>query len=348
LWVRTYPNDAKANRLLGAVYMWGGVFDKALNHTIIGVQAEPNEINGLANLVLINLALNRLADAETAAEKMRVLAPDLPHYSIYFLAFVRGDNAEMQHQMALAKAGKGDVESLASSAADTAAYHGRIEEDLTTQTRSSHNEPRAISQAKRGLWEAEFQLHDAATKDAREALANASTLYVRVLSSLALARAGDSEEAEKLVKELEKNLSPDSMTMLYGGSSVRAALDLNRGNPADAIKQLQAAANVELSLEWFFPGSTMYPAYLRGLAYLASQRGQEAAVEFQKFVDHRGLIANCPLGALANLQLGRAYAMAGETAKAKAAYQDFLTLWKDADPNIPILKQAKAEYARLQ
>jgi eukaryotic-like serine/threonine-protein kinase len=136
--------------------------------------------------------------------------------------------------------------------------------------------------------------------------------------------------------------------MLYGGSSIRSALALNRNDAADAIKRLQATAGVELGIEWFFPGSTMYPVYLRGLAYLASHRAQEAAVEFQKFIDHRGVIANCPLGALAHLQLGRAYAMAGDTAKAKAAYKDFLTLWKDADPDIPILKQAKAEYAKLQ
>jgi eukaryotic-like serine/threonine-protein kinase len=154
--------------------------------------------------------------------------------------------------------------------------------------------------------------------------------------------------AEKLITELERTFPPESIMMLYGSSSIRAALDLNRNDPGDAIKRLQAAANVELSADVFFPRSTMYPIYLRGLAYLASHRGQEAGVEFQKFVDHRGLIANCPLGALAHLQLARAYAMQGDTAKAKAAYQDFLTLWKDADPDIPILKQAKAEYAKLQ
>jgi eukaryotic-like serine/threonine-protein kinase len=115
-----------------------------------------------------------------------------------------------------------------------------------------------------------------------------------------------------------------------------------------AIQRLQAAANVELSTEILFPGSTMYPVYLRGSAYLASRRGQEAAGEFQKFVDHRGLIVNCPLGALAHLGLARAYALSGETTKAKVAYQDFLALWKDADPDIPILIAAKSEYATLK
>ena len=346
LWTRTYPNDGKAHGFLGAVYMWLGDFPKALPHTIIRVQKEPDEINGLANLVETYMALNRLADAETAAKKIQALAPDFPHYSIYFLAFVRGDDTEMQRQLALAKEGNGDLESLASAAADTAAYHGRIEKHPATRTTSIDKEPAAISQAKRALWEAEFQLTDATRKDAREALASAPTLYVRVLTSLALARAGD-RAAENLITELERTLPPDSMMMLYGGSSIRAALDLNGNDASNAIARLRAAANVELSTEFLFPGSTMYPVYLRGLAYLASNNGQEAAVEFQKFVDHRGLIANCPLGALAHLQLGRAYAMQGDTAKAKAAYQDFLTLWKDADPDIPILKQAKAEYAKL-
>jgi eukaryotic-like serine/threonine-protein kinase len=348
LWTTTYPNDGKAHGFLGAVYMWLGDFEKALPNTIIRVQNEPDEINGLANLVLTYMALNRLAEAETAAKKMRVLAPDIPHYSVYFLAFVRGDDTEMQRQIALAKAGKGDLESLASAAADTAAYHGRIEKYPATQTTSSDKEPAAISQAKSALWEAEFQLTDAARRDATEALASAPTLYVRVLTSLALARGGDSTAAARLITELEGTLPPDSMMMLYSGSSIRAALDLNGNDANNAIARLRAAANVELSTDFLFPGSTMYPIYLRGLAYLASNSGQEAAAEFQKFVDHRGLIANCPLGALAHLQLGRAYAMQGNTAKAKAAYQDFLTLWKDADPDIPVLIEAKSEYAKLK
>jgi serine/threonine protein kinase/Tfp pilus assembly protein PilF len=348
LWAQTYPNEAGPNALLGSVYNWLGQFDKALAHVTVALGKEPNDLNSLAIQLESYMALNRFSDAEAVAEKMRLLAPDVPHYSIYFLGFVRGDANEMQRQMTLVRAGKGDIELLASAAADTNAYHGHIERQPSTQMTSIDNEAVAISQTKRALWEAEFQLTDAALRDAREALANAPTLYVRVLVSLALARAGDTARAEKLITELGSAFPPDSMMMLYGGSCIRSALDLNRNVASDAIERLQAAANVELSMEWFFPGSTMYPVYLRGLAYLASQHGQEAAVEFQKFVDHRGLIANCPLGALAHLQLGRAYAMQGDNAKAKAAYQDFLALWKDADPDIPILKQAKAEYAKLR
>jgi serine/threonine protein kinase/tetratricopeptide (TPR) repeat protein len=344
LWAQTYGNEAPPHGFLGTVYMWLGQFDKALPHIIIALQKEPNDLNRLGALVETYMALNRLADAETAAEKMRILAPDVPHYSIYFLSFVRGDDSEMRRQLALAKAGKGDLESLLSAADDTAAYHGRIEKQSATH----NDEPAAISQAKRALWEAEFQLNDAARRETRVALANAPTLYVRVLAALALARAGDTGAAEKLSTQIEKTSPPDSMMRLYGDSSVRAALELDRNDPAHAINQLQDASTVELSTEFLFPGATMYPVYVRGMAYLALHKGNEAAAEFQKFMDHRGLIANCPLGALAHLQIGRAYALQGDTAKARAAYKDFLTLWKDADPDIPILKQAKAEYAKLQ
>jgi len=177
-------------------------------------------------------------------------------------------------------------------------------------------------------------------------LTNAPTLYVRTLAALALARAGDTAAAEKLAIELEKAYPPDSIMQLYADSSIRAALELNRTHPDYAIKRLQAAANVELSTDFLFPGATMYPVYLRGVAYLALHRGADAIPEFQKINEHRGLMANCPLGALAHLQIARAYTMEGDTAKAKASYKDFLTLWKDADPDIPILKEAKAEYAK--
>jgi eukaryotic-like serine/threonine-protein kinase len=160
-------------------------------------------------------------------------------------------------------------------------------------------------------------------------------LYVRVLTSLALARAGDSAAAETLITELERTFPPESMMMLYGSSSIHAALDLNRNDAIDAVNRSQAAAYVELSNQVWFTGSTMYPVFLRGLSYLASNKGQEAAVEFQKFVNHRGLIANCPLGALADLGLARAYVMQGDTAKAKTAYADFLTPGRTPTPTCP-------------
>jgi predicted Zn-dependent protease len=159
-------------------------------------------------------------------------------------------------------------------------------------------------------------------------------------AALALAFAGDASRAQSLADDLDKRLPEDTIVQFIYLPTLHAQLALHRKDAPKAIEALQSSATYELCC--------MYPVYVRGLAYLASHRGNEAAAEFQKILDHRGIVLNEPIGALAHLQLGRAYAMQGDTAKAEATYQDFLTLWKDADPDIPILKQAKAEYAKLQ
>jgi predicted Zn-dependent protease len=152
-----------------------------------------------------------------------------------------------------------------------------------------------------------------------------------------------------MADELEKQNPVNTVIVGYWLPTIRAAIEINRNNPAKAIELLQAATSYELGISPTQAefGAFLYPAYVRGQAYLLLRQGSEAAAEFQKFLD-RGLVANCPLGALAYLGLARAYALQGEIAKAKAAYKNFLTLWKDADPDIPILKEAKAEYAKLQ
>jgi hypothetical protein len=166
------------------------------------------------------------------------------------------------------------------------------------------------------------------------------------IGSFALAWAGNIPRAESLVNDLGRRFPQDTLVQSVVLPTVRAQIELSRGIPARGIDLLRTAAPYELtgvSLR-----GCIYPAYVRGETYLAAREGAAAAAEFQKILDHRGLVGACETGALAHLQLGRAYALQGDTAKAKAAYQDYLTLWKDADPDIPILKQAKAEYAKLQ
>jgi predicted Zn-dependent protease len=169
---------------------------------------------------------------------------------------------------------------------------------------------------------------------------------VRVIAALALALAGDTAAAEKLATELNKTFPLDTMVQRYWVPTIRAAVALERKDPDRAIELLKATSTVELGAP---TNNTVWmrPVYLRGEAYLMLHDGNRAAAEFQKFIDHPGVVMNFPWGALARLGLARAYAMRGDTAKARSAYQDFLTLWKDADPEIPILKQAKAEYAKL-
>jgi len=167
---------------------------------------------------------------------------------------------------------------------------------------------------------------------------------------LASAYAKNAKATQRFVEGFEKGFVEDTDVQFNYLPTLRARLALIHSNPQQAIDSLEIAAPYELGLPagGFYNWPNMYPVYVRGEAYLAAHRGREAAAEFQKILDHRGIVLNEPIGALAHLQLGRAYVLQGDTAKARAAYQDFLTLWKDADPDIPVLKEAKAEYAKLQ
>jgi hypothetical protein len=168
-----------------------------------------------------------------------------------------------------------------------------------------------------------------------------------LLSALALARAGETARARSIADDLEKAHPADTMLKIYWLPTIRAAAEMNGHNASQALIDLEATNPYELGQPPQFQWGTLYPAYLRGQAQLMARNGPAAAVEFQKFIDHRGIVVNYFLGALAHLGLARAYALSGDTAKAKAAYQDFFTLWKDADPDIPILKEAHAEFAKL-
>jgi tetratricopeptide (TPR) repeat protein len=170
-------------------------------------------------------------------------------------------------------------------------------------------------------------------------------------AALALALSGDSSRAEALANDLEEQFPEDTSVRFSYLPTLHSVLALKTGKPLDAIDLLQTAVPNELgapasSFFGFF--GALYPVYFRGEAYLDARQGREAAVEFQKILDHRGTVVSDPIGVLAHLQLGRAYALSRDWSKARSAYQDFLTLWKNADPDILILKQAKAEYAKLQ
>jgi len=182
-----------------------------------------------------------------------------------------------------------------------------------------------------------------ARQQAQAALALSTGREVEGISAIALGVAGDAAQATRLAADLAKRF-PEGTRTQFHVTTIHAATALQEGSATKAIEALAPSAPYELSSS----GRPLYPVYLHGEAYAAAHQGSAAAAEFQKILDHRGIVLNSPIGALAHLQLGRAYAMQGDTAKAKAAYQDFLALWKDADPDIPILKEAKAEYAKLK
>ena len=221
---------------------------------------------------------------------------------------------------------------------------------MESAQRAGKKETAALWQMNEALREAEFGNWQVARRGAATALALASNRDVQTLAALVLAQGGDAAQAQKMSNDLARRYPLDTLINGYWHPTIRAAIELDHNNPTEAIKLLQAAASYELgavlfTAEWAAP---LHPAYVRGEAYLRLHRGKEAAVEYQKFVDHWGAVRNFPLGALARVGLARAYAMQGDPAKAHTAYQDFLTLWKDADPDIPILKEAKAEYAKVQ
>ncbi len=221
---------------------------------------------------------------------------------------------------------------------------------MDSAERAQEKEPAATYTALSGLREALFGNAEEARRRATLAMGRSAGRDVQYGSALALAYAGDDERARTLTDDLSKRFPEDTIVHFNYLPALRAKLAVSRGNVSEAIENLRAAVPYELgqSTASTYGWTALYPVFVRGEAYLAAHQGNEAAAEFQKILDHRGIVLNSPIGALAHLQIGRAYAMTGDSTKAKAAYQDFLTLWKDADPDIPILKEAKAEYAKLQ
>jgi hypothetical protein len=172
---------------------------------------------------------------------------------------------------------------------------------------------------------------------------------VQYAAALTFGFVGDDKRTEALAGDLSKKYPEDTLVQFNFLPTLRGRLALNRRNAREGLAALRIATPYDLGVtKLSVPWTGMYPVYVRGEAYLAAHQGHEAAAEFQKILDHRGVVTNEPIGALAHLQLGRAYAALSDTTAARVAYRDFLDLWKNADPDIPVLKQAKAEYAKLQ
>jgi hypothetical protein len=314
------------------------------------------QVNGYGNLAQNYLALNRPDDAKKGIEQAqdRKLDGDFLHWTIYQLAFFKGDAAEMERQVEWAAGKPGSEDLLLSFQSDTEAYYGRLAKArdfsrraVDSAVRNDSKETGAIWQVNAALREAEFGNAAAARQNVAAALALAPGRDVKVLAALALARIGETVGAKAIVEELEKNYGSDTILKVYWLPTIKAAIELNGNNPAQAVVFLEAAAPYELGDPPQLQLGTMYPAHIRGQAQLVAHNGAAAATEFQKFLNHRGITLNFPLGALAHLGLARAYSLSGDTAKAKTSYNDFFVLWKDADPDIPILVAAKAEYAKL-
>jgi eukaryotic-like serine/threonine-protein kinase len=359
LWIQAYPRDDVSYGNLGANYMILGQYEKAATETREALRLEPNGVVNYENLGGIYLALNRFDEARTVTEEAqgRKLEGILLHLNLYALAFFQGNAVAMRQRADWATGKPGAEDWMLSLESDTEAWSGRLgkaralsRQAVESARRSDEKEPAALWQANLAIREALFGNVEAARQNAAAAVALApGSRDAEAQAVLAYALAGDAAHAQSLADDLAKRFPQDTVVQSVWLPTIRAQLETGRKNAARSIELLQAAASYELGmLSGSAPNSCLYPVYVRAEAYLSAQRGPAAAAEFQKILDHRGLSWNCATGALAHLGLARAYAMQGDAAKARAAYQDFLALWKDADPDIPILKEAKAEYAKLQ
>jgi eukaryotic-like serine/threonine-protein kinase len=354
LWHQTYPRDDWPCRGLGVMSYALGDWEKALEEFREALRLEPNNVFNYRNLGHSYTSLNRLDEAEAVfkeAEKHK-LEGELLLRSRYRLAFLKGDAAQMAQLVSAAMGKPGTEDLLLATQADTEGWYGKLKNahELTRRAMDSaqHSDAKegaAGYQVLAALREVESGNREQARAEANAAVRLAPNRDVRAIAALTLARAGETAGADKLATELDKSFPLDTLVQRFWLPTIRAAVALERKDPNQAIELLKGTSQIELSSQI---GPVMSPAYVRGEAYLMLLDSKRAAGEFQKFVDHRGLVVNFPWGALARLGLARAFALQGDTTKTKTAYQDFLTLWKDADPDIPILKEAKAEFAKLQ
>ena len=350
LWQQAYPRDSVPYRNLGNVDNELGNEEKALEEYREALRLEPSAIWNYGNLAQNYMDLNRLDEAGAVLRQ----AEDrkLSGYLLVLrrkLAFLKGDEAQMVRFAAAAIGQPGAEDQMLGAQANYAAWHGKMRDadDLTRRAMDSalHYDAQETAggyQIDAALRSVEVGNRELARRQAAAAVKLAPKSGLRTGAALVLVRAGDPAPAEKLISELEKEFPNDTCVQGSDLPTLRAAVALQHKDPKRAIDFLKPAARFDLT-----NGAGLYQIYLRGDAYLASRDGNAAAAEFQKFVDHRGEVGADPFGELARLGLARADVLQGNSAKAKTEYQDFLTVWKDADPDIPILKEAKAEYAKL-
>jgi eukaryotic-like serine/threonine-protein kinase len=358
-WQESYPRDFVARLNLGALYAMQGQFAKAIEQEQESVRLNSQNVIAYDNLMQYFLDENRLEDARKAHDEATSRKLDdylLPTF-LYALAFLQGDSKTMQEQTTWFE-GKPDLEHvILMIESATEAYSGHLRKSrellrhaMDSAVRANNKESAALYGLDASWREAAFGNGEDAHRQATAALALApQSRDVKTLAGLSFASSGDTRRAQSLAEEVGKNSPLHTMVQSYWLPTIQAENALMNRDYVAAAERLNAVR----PLQWGLPfisstNSCLYPVYLAGQIDLAAGNGRAAVADFQGILDRPGLVWNCATGALAHLGLGRAYALSGETAKARTAYNDFLALWKDADPDIPILKQAKAEYAKLQ
>ena len=358
LWAQTYPRDRDAHALLSGIYQAFGQYEKGAQEGKLSIEADSNFPPGYANLAWAYVFLGRFSEAGNViqqATKRKFEFPDLILLP-YYIGFLNGDSGGMERQVTLARDRPGAEDWLSNAQAFVLASAGHLQAARTMSRRAAgiaqqggQKERVAMFEAGAAVREAFFGNANETGRSATAALALSSARDVEYGAAFAAAISGDLTRSQPLADDLERRFPEDTCVNFSYIPVLRALAFLYKGDSASAIDLLQVSTPYEMGVpcSWFGFFGNLYPAYVRGMAYLSARHGVEAAAEFQKIVQDPTLVWSDPVGAVARLQLARALALSGNTAKAKAAYQDFLVLWKDAEQDIPILKQAKAEYARL-
>jgi tetratricopeptide (TPR) repeat protein len=360
-WAKTYPRDWAPHAFLsGFIYTALGRYENAIDEAKKFIELAPGNGPAYVDLGYAAVYLDRLQDAEHAIRGASEQKIDNPFLALlrYDVDFLKADTTGMEREVAAAQGKSGIEDWISERQAFALAYSGHMREARKMSQRASDLAQQAGAQETAALSEAWAALTEAFVGNARDARQRAMAALdlarnreAQFGAAFALALTGETSRPQSLASDLEENFPEDTSVKFNYLPSVRGLVALNQREPPKAVEMLQAAVPYELgvprsSLNGFF--GALYAVFVRGQAYLGARQGAEAAAEFQKILNHRGIVVGDPISALARRQLGRAFALSGDKTKAKAAYQDFLTLWKDADPDIPILKQAKAEYAKLQ
>jgi len=360
-WARTYPRESRPHTLLsGYISKTTGQYEKAAAEASKAIELDPDFAIAYFNLAVSDVYLDRLEEAEHTLRRAAGRGLEIDEFIMlsYDIAFLKGDQNGMEREAARARERSGGEIWISNHEAFALAYLGRLQYARSLTRRAVEQAQQAAQRERAALWEAGAAVRESlfgnaseAKKRAKAALNLSKDREVEYGAAFALGVSGDVFHSQELADDMEKRFPEDTAVRFSYLPVLHARLALDHGDGSKAIGLLQAAIPYELgaprsSIHAMF--GALYPVYVRGEAYLAEGRGAEAAAEFQKILDHRGIVISDPVGAVARLQLGRAYALSGDKIKAKSAYQSFLRLWKDADPDIPILKQAEAEYDRLQ
>ena len=355
--VQAYPNDEDTHVSLGFTFYYLGQAEKSAAECREAARLDPDNGMNLSGLMADYLLLHRLDEASAIYKEYeeRKLNNGFVESLAYYLSYLQGDTTGMQRHFEAAMGQPGFEDILLAMQSDTEVHYGRLSRAREFSRKAENSAMKNGAKETAAFWRAYGALHESevgnvteARRQAESALALVPGRDVRVLAAIALARSGESSHAQRLAQELDAEFPLDTLMQHFTLPTIRATFALNKGDAKQALEILQAASGYEVGVPQVFVNTAPvpYPMYVRGLAYLRAGQAAKAADEFETMI--RVYNWQYSIEPQARLQLARAYAMQGDTAKAKAAYQDFLTLWKDADSDVPVLIAAKAEYAKLQ